>query len=313
MHNKKAVMLGWLRERYFIHEVSKVVNLVIRKCIVCERMRAQITNENQIMGLLPDSRFEISPVFTHASIDYAGPILTKFGARAKQKSWIAIFVCMSTKAVQLELVQQLSTESFLMALNRLIAKRGKPACFWSDNGTCFAKTARLLKKTFNHASHNQEINSISTHSGDFLKEANINHRVVRERLAKQQIKWKFIPPRTPHQGGLWETAVKQTKDLLVRLLKDITNQEELITCLACVEMQLNSRPLCPITASTPQALTPGHFLTGRHLFQIYDQQELDNDLDTRWKKVREMTERFWKEFYEGYFDSLQKRQKWNIP
>ena len=85
------------------------------------------------------------------------------------------------------------------------------------------------------------------------------------------IEWKYIPERSPHFGGLWESAVKSTK---TRETVKLTF-EEFTTVLAQVEACLNSRPLIPIgTADNDgiEALTPGHFLVGRPLSALPDAQ-----------------------------------------
>jgi len=69
---------------------------------------------------------------------------------------IVIFICFSTKAVYLELVQDLSTNAFLNVLRRLILTRGKPARIWSDNATNFVGARdelKDLKHLFLNTSH----------------------------------------------------------------------------------------------------------------------------------------------------------------
>lgn len=85
---------------------------------------------------------------------------------------------------------------------------------------------------------------------------------------KLSTKWHFIPPASPHFGGLWEAGVKSTK---THLTKTVGNSsltfEELSTLLVQIEAILNSRPLCPISddPETFTALTPSHFLIGSAL------------------------------------------------
>ena len=58
------------------------------------------------------------------------------------KSYIALFTCASSRGLQLELVPDLSSPSFIRALVRLRARRGNPLLVVSDNGKTF-KDARL--------------------------------------------------------------------------------------------------------------------------------------------------------------------------
>lgn len=65
------------------------------------------------------------------------------------KGYIALFVCLVTKALHLELVGDLSTDGFLAAFRRFVARRGICKELWSDNGSNFVgaknEMARILK------------------------------------------------------------------------------------------------------------------------------------------------------------------------
>lgn len=86
--------------------------------------------------------------------------------------------------MHLELVTELTTESFLAALRRFTARRGISSRIMSDHGTNFKGAARELAEIY-----------------QFLKK---EQQIITNYLAKQNIKWSFIPPRSPHFGGLWE-------------------------------------------------------------------------------------------------------------
>ncbi|GFU63279.1 integrase catalytic domain-containing protein [Trichonephila clavipes] len=65
--------------------------------------------------------------------------------------------------------------------------------------------------------------------------------------AEEGIEWNFIPPASPHFGGLWEANIKSMKLILLRVAKSaIMNFEELTTLMAQIEAVLNSRPLSPL-------------------------------------------------------------------
>jgi len=55
---------------------------------------------------------------------------------------------MSTKAVHLKLVSDLSSTAFIKALRRFVAIRGRCARLYSDNGTNFKGAERELRQMF---------------------------------------------------------------------------------------------------------------------------------------------------------------------
>ena len=64
------------------------------------------------------------------------------------KAYICVFVSLTVKAIHLELVSDLTTEAFVAALRRFIARRGKLSLIWSDNGSNFIGANREIKELF---------------------------------------------------------------------------------------------------------------------------------------------------------------------
>ncbi|XP_039310748.1 uncharacterized protein LOC120358930 [Solenopsis invicta] len=207
-----------------------------------------------LMGNLPKHRITVPkrPFFI-CGIDYAGPFYIKEGTRKNAKlvkCYMAIFVCFATTAVHIELATDLSTAAFLNVLKRFISRRGHPSDIYSDNGLNFKGACRELTElatVFNDQQNQQQIIGYVSAKG---------------------INWHFTPPRAPHQGGLWEAAVKSAKRHLLCITKETNlKYEELETLLVQVEAILNSRPLTPLSSDSHDLtpLTPGHFLIGSPL------------------------------------------------
>ena len=82
------------------------------------------------MANLPDERAGLyKPAFSYTGIDFFGPLVVKHSKRTRTtqtrfKRYGAVFVCLTTRAVHLDLVGDLSTDSFLLALIRFMARRG---------------------------------------------------------------------------------------------------------------------------------------------------------------------------------------------
>lgn len=155
------------------------------------------------MGQLPKERVTPDAVFNNVGLDYAGPVYLKQGSIRKPvivKAYVCIFVSLSTKAVHIEAVSDLTSEAFLACLRRFISRRGKPTLLWSDHGTNFVGAKRIIKELY-----------------EFLKESQTNQAIA-DFCSTQGIQWDFIPEHVPHFGGLWESAVKSLKTHLCRIL-----------------------------------------------------------------------------------------------
>ncbi|XP_035208427.1 uncharacterized protein LOC118183106, partial [Stegodyphus dumicola] len=220
------------------------------------------------MGNLPKQRVILERPFFSTGIDYAGPVILKCykGSCFKTtKGYIALFVCLATKAYHIEVVSDLTADSFIAALRRFVSRRGTPRYLFSDNGTNFVGAKRKLS----------ELQTL-------LLSLNSNELILNY-LAENTVEWKMIPPASPHFGGLWELTF-----------------EELTTLLTQIEAVLNSRPLSKTNhndVGNLDALTPSHFLTGDVLTSI-PEQDFSNipkpTLLKRWELLQQMKQGFWK-------------------
>ena len=135
-------------ENFQIIHIRTAVKYNINRCTQCLRLKSETFN--QLMGELPPLRVLKNNPFYNTGVGYAGPInIRRSGGRGikTQKGYIAIFVCMSTKAVHLEAVGDLTSQTFIAALRRFVARRGLVKTLFSDNGTNFVGVKRKLKTT----------------------------------------------------------------------------------------------------------------------------------------------------------------------
>ncbi|CAI6345782.1 unnamed protein product [Macrosiphum euphorbiae] len=294
IHAGPQQIVASLQRVFWIPGLRSVIQKIIFKCNPCYRWKVQASK--QLMGSLPVSRANPSSIFHVCGVDYAGPFQVRFGSRRSKhiyKSYVALFVCFTTKAIHLEWVDDLTTESFLAALRIFIARRGCPLQIHSDNGRNFVGAAAQLKNFLGSREFKQNINAYTTQAG---------------------IEWSFIPPHSPHMGGLWEAGVKSMKYHLRRSLgESILNHQEAKTLLAQIEAVLNSRPLTPVSThpSDMEALTPGHFIIGKPLTALPEPNYLDIKAPRlRWHMVQQLVQGFWKRWRTEYLQSLQVRHKW---
>lgn len=246
LHGGQQLTLSRLRQNFWIIRARNLVKSVIHNCIVCVREKAAVPT--QLMGNLPAARVTPSPrSFSHCGLDYAGPVKVRSSAGrgiASHKAYIALFVCLASRAIHLELVSSYSTEAFISAFHRFCSRRGIPSDVYSDNGTTFVGADKELTSAYQAAVRNPKLQGLT---------------------ATDNIKWHFIPPSAPHFGGLWEAGIRSVKHHIRRVLGDRTfSYEEFNTLLCQIEACLNSRPLAPLSnfPDDYSFLTPGHFLIG---------------------------------------------------
>ncbi|XP_018364357.1 PREDICTED: uncharacterized protein LOC108762053 [Trachymyrmex cornetzi] len=296
-HMGPQLLLSTLRERYWIIRGKHAIKRVLGKCVLCFRIR--LHSPVQKMGDLPACRITPSRAFKHTGVDYAGPFNIKISRNKSGKAYLCLFVCLATKAIHLELVSDLTSEMFLNALKRFISRRGKCDSIWSDNGKNFLGASNVLRQL-----------------GEFLYQSETQTKIINVAF-NQGISWKFIPPHSPHMGGLWEANIKNVKAHLKTVIRDtLLSFEELSTVLIQIEAILNSRPLCPLSNDPEEleVLTPGHFLIGTSLLTIPEQSVIDEPTNRigRYQLLSQLQQSFWKRWSSEYVAQLQQRSKWQI-
>ncbi|XP_044014015.1 uncharacterized protein LOC122856410 [Aphidius gifuensis] len=254
------------------------------------------------MGNLPKARVNEAIPFTIVGVDFCGPFLVKEKKernRIKVKIYVAVFVCLVIKAVHLEMVSDLTTDCFIAALKRFVARRGYPTDIYSDNGLNFQGANNELIKLQDQLKSNDAQNKLQ------------------EFFNTKKIQWHFTPPLSPHFGGLWEAAVKSFKHHFKRVIKPdiLLSQEEFNTLIIEIEAILNSRPLTPISTDPNDfmVLSPGHFLIGHALTTIrdHDYNNIPMNRLSRWQLIEQIKQEFWQRWHNEYLNEMINRSKWN--
>ncbi|GFW42237.1 integrase catalytic domain-containing protein [Trichonephila clavipes] len=182
-------------------------------------------------------------------------------------------------------------------LKRFTSRQGKCSKIYTDNATNFVGANSILKK--------------------FHNLINFPDENLAKYFVSENIDWKFIPPKSPHFGGLWEAAVKSVKHHLKRAIGNLhfTFEEfETLSIMIQVEGILNSRPLTLLSSDTDNfdVLTPGHFLIGRSITSIPEPNLIDVNENRlrRWEKITKVVQGTWKKWKSDYLNTLQARSKW---
>ena len=195
-HPERDLTLSLIREKFWIVHAKYLIRIVLFDCHYFKRQK--VLPKPPIMSELPIERLSVvDQPFAHTGADYFGPLLVKLNKknRANQavaKRYAAIFTCLSSHTLHIELAENLSTDSCILALCRFISRSGYPQSITSDNGTNFVRAQRELSEALRKL-HNSR---------------------TKDDLNQRHIIWKFDPPCVHWMGGAMESMVKITKKAL---------------------------------------------------------------------------------------------------
>lgn len=145
LHGGLELTLRTLRDEFWIIRGKQAVKSHISKCITCVRDKAKPAQ--QLMADLLPPQVQPNLPFAHTGVDFAGYFELKTSKRRNagtEKCYVALFICLTTKAIHLEMVPNLSTQAFIETLSCFVARRGIPSRIYSDRGTNFMSTAKEL-------------------------------------------------------------------------------------------------------------------------------------------------------------------------
>jgi hypothetical protein len=178
----------------------------------------------------------------------------------------------------------LTTDTFLLAFQRFIGRRGLLHTIYTDNAQTFQGVNKELAELW------QALSATKT------------HRLI----VPYGITWKFIAPRAAWWGGWWERMIGTTKRCLRKVLgRSQATDEELATTLVSIEAALNSRP---ITQDIEDVLTPAHFLCGAKLIMMMPsttEPQKGGDLKKSHQRTKRLADDFWRCWEKEYLMELR--------
>nr|XP_055045825.1 uncharacterized protein LOC129431793 [Misgurnus anguillicaudatus] len=296
-HQGKGFTINEIRSNgFWIPGINRVVTSYIRSCVICRKHRRPV--EEQKMADLPLERVNPSPPFMHTGMDCFGPFFIKQG-RSVHKRYGLLLTCLCSRAVHIELLNDMTTDSFINALRCFIAIRGTVQQLRSDQGSNFVGAKNALKVA--------------------LKEMDTER--IKTFLAERQCEFVMNAPHASHVGGVWERQIRTVRSVLNSLLAQhpgILDDPSLRAFLYEAMAIVNSRPLTVDCLNDPKSLrpiTPNHLLTLKSVTALPPPGEFvkeDVYARKRWRHVQYLAEQFWSRWRKEYLANITARQKWNI-
>jgi len=233
-----------LRSEFWITKSRNYIKKIIHECRICRKHEGS-SYKYPAVPPLPIERVTLDNAFVYSGIDYAGPVFVKniYGNKNSTfKAWIVVITCANSRAVYLDLVNDLSGSGCVNILKRYFSIMGAPRKFISDNGSAF----------------------ISKEVKEFTRSRNID--------------WKYNIEAAPWTGGFFEIMVKSVKRCLKKVLGNAkVNFDEFVTILKSIQNIINNRPLTYIYDDIIEPISPNHLIFGRKIYSFYTGNEIIND------------------------------------
>ena len=215
--------LSLYRQRCWTPKIRSRIKSLLLRCVICQRVRKK-TVPRPLPPPLPAERVRWVPPFTNMGVDHTGSFAIRDQQGSKTKAYICLFVCATTRAMHLEVVDNLTTTSFTMCLRRLAASKGMPSVLLSDNHkTSIAGETFLLEMQQDPA--------------------------VQEYLAATNIRWKHQTPRSPWMGRHFKRLIRTIKaSLATAISRKLLTPEEFTTIVKEAE-PLRTSSTCGLSLS----------------------------------------------------------------
>uniref|UniRef100_A0AC35ET50 Integrase catalytic domain-containing protein n=1 Tax=Panagrolaimus sp. PS1159 TaxID=55785 RepID=A0AC35ET50_9BILA len=297
LHAGPRHVLTEIRQNFWLSKGLSTVKKAIKSCRPCLKYKAKPYQLPE-MAALPNSRVKQYLPFQHVGVDCAGPFTIKNNGE-DQKVWITLFTCLTTRAVYLDFVKEMSASAFINVFRRFINTFGTPSSILSDNGKNFKATGTHIAPIWHNSNPDPEL---------------------MDYVAGKKIDWHFITERAPWKGGVYERLIGSVKIALkYGIGRKRLSEEDFRTLLVEVQGILNSRPLVEAEGEL-KAIRPIDFILpnaslGTSRFNDQSDESTDptyfpqEDFKTKLLKTLKTTttciDRTWKRWNKEYLTKLR--------
>ena len=281
---------------YWVPRARQAVKRYISDCFVCKKYNGLSFKYPKLTNL-PKHRVNLIRPFLHTGVDFTGHLWVRSG-QEDRKVYLLVFTCLSVRAVHVEVLEDMSVRSFVLALIRFSNQFGIPEYIYSDNARSFVSGCNLIKR-------------------------NLASDEFRDRFGNFDIKHLTIPLYAPWMGSVWERMIKTIKLCLYKSIgRNPVELYELMTLLSDIQRAINSRPLtyrcstdtgldiiAPINFISPYVKEGLMLKAAQNESSIFtdppSKAEIINSLETR----DSLFNKFHKLWYDEYLLSLREQCK----
>ena len=193
LHSGVNAVVALLRQSFWITAIRQYVRKLLSPCVSCRKVEGTAFRAPD-PAPLPKLRVQETTPFSATGVDFTGSLYVR-SENGVTKSYICLFTCAVIRAVHLEVVSDLSEESFLQSFWRFSSRRSLPCHTISNDASTSLASAETLNDLFQSPS-------------------------LKEHFSRQGVEWKFIPKRASWYGSFWERLI----GLMKKAIKEDTWQ-----------------------------------------------------------------------------------------
>jgi hypothetical protein len=190
-------------------------------------------------------------------VDLTGHFWVKLYNQESVKAYIVILTCTSTRHINLEIITDQTSESFILALGKHSAVYGQPSRVLADNAAYFHHASNLLTN----------------------------------RLQENNIQFQFQPAGASWYGAVFERLIRVLKPLIRRTIgRKLLPLAEMETFVIEVAAVVNDRPLTVSSSDIKDdlPLTPNKLIFGQNITPIAHSTDFEEDpADPSWQPDNE--------------------------
>ena len=246
-------LLAELRKQYYIPHYFSAVKTVLKACVICKRNNNRTIKLNQSpyreMRLAPDEK-----PFSNCYLDYTGSYDVRKEDGSVTKYYLLILSCMWSRAIEIKICTDASTDEFLRAFQLHVFSWGLPTHCISDLGSNLASSSKIIK--------------------NYLNDADTQNYFAANDI--KSLEYDHTPKGNSSLAGLVESSVKGVKRLITGAIgHNILTVKDFEFLIAQTVHLVNRRPVAfkeglrdKISDEVPEPITPERLLRGYDLVSI---------------------------------------------
>ena len=147
-HSGNETVLRHVQNIAHIIEGRPLVKKFRKECARCRLLLKKAIDV--AMGPISETNLCIAPAFYYSQVDIFGPFnsYSNINKRATVKIWFVIFCCCATSAVDIRVMEDYSTNSFILSFVRFSCKYGYPKKLLPDAGSQLVKGCQIMTLSF---------------------------------------------------------------------------------------------------------------------------------------------------------------------